>query len=160
MKKVLIALDYDPSAEIIAEKGYELAKALQAETVLVHVIAEPAYYSSMDYSPVMGFTGFAGFSDVNIPEVIDELKVESKRFLDQSKEHLGDPGIKTLVTEGVFADSILEAAKQEAADIIVMGSHGRSGLNKLLTGSVAEQVLHHSSIPIYIIPTKSFENKE
>lgn len=159
MKKILIALDYDPAAETIAEKGYELAKALKAEVVLVHVIAEPAYYSSMEYSPVMGFTGFMGFGDVNIPDVIDQLKAESQRFLDQSKEHLGDTHIGTLVTEGVFADSILEAAIAEEADIIVMGSHVRSGLDRLLMGSVSAQVLQHSSVPLFIIPTKKAEEK-
>lgn len=61
--------------------------------------------------------------------------------------------------EGVFADSILEAAKSESADIIVMGSHGRGGLDKLIMGSVAEKVLHHSSVPLFIIPTKEFEKR-
>jgi len=158
MKKILIALDYDPTAEKIAETGYALATAMKAEVVLVHVIAEPAYYSAMEYS-IMGFTGFRGFSDVNIPVVVDEFKKETQRFLDQSKEHLGDASIKTLVMEGVFADSILEAAKSESADIIVMGSHGRGGLDKLIMGSVAEKVLHHSSVPLFIIPTKEFEKK-
>jgi nucleotide-binding universal stress UspA family protein len=158
MKKILIALDYDPTAEKIAKTGYALATAMKAEVVLVHVIAEPAYYSSMEYS-IMGFTGFMGFSDVDIPVVVDELKKESQRFLDQSKEHLGDASIKTRVMEGVFADSILEAAKSESADIIVMGSHGRGGLDKLIMGSVAEKVLHHSSVPLFIIPTKEFEKK-
>lgn len=159
MKKILIALDYDPTAEKIAETGYALATAMKAEVILVHVIAEPVYYSSIEDSPIMGFTGFMGFSDVNIPEVVDELKKESQRFLDQSKEHLGDASIKTRVMEGVFADSILEAAKSESADIIVMGSHGRGGLDKLIMGSVAEKVLHHSSVPLFIIPTKEFEKK-
>ena len=160
MKKILIALDYDPTAEKIAETGYALATAMKAEVVLVHVIAEPAYYySSIEDSPIMGFTGFMGFVDVNIPGVVDELKKESQRFLDQSKEHLGNASIKTLVMEGVFADSILEAAKSESADIIVMGSHGRGGLDKLIMGSVAEKVLHHSSVPLFIIPTKEFEKK-
>ena len=159
MKKILIALDYDPTAEIIAEKGYALAKAISAEVVLVHVIAEPAYYSSMEYSPVMGFTGFTGFNDGNIPEVVDQLKIESHRFLEQSRDHLGDPAIKTLVVEGIFSESILEAAKNENADIIVMGSHGRTGIDRILMGSISEDVLHHSSVPLYIIPTKAFEKK-
>ena len=47
-----------------------------------------------------------------------------------------------------------------SADVIVMGSHSRSGLDKILMGSVAEKVLHHTSIPLFIIPTKTFEEKK
>ena len=153
MKKILIALDYDPSAQKIAETGYQLAKAMDASVTLVHVMAEPAYYSSMEYSPIMGFSGFMEFSDPNIPELNEELKKESQRFLDESKEHLGDTNIKTIVAEGIFADAILETAKNESADIIVLGTHSRRGLDKLLMGGVAEKVFHHSSIPLFIIPT-------
>ena len=82
MKKVLVAIDYDPSAEKVAQAGYALAKAMAADVVLLHIIAEPAYYSSMEYSPIMGFTGF---TDQHIPELVEaELKKEALRFLDQS----------------------------------------------------------------------------
>ncbi len=81
-----------------------------------------------------------------------ELKKEAQRFLEQSKQHLGDDTIRTMVTEGTFAEAILQAAKDEEADMIVMGRHTRRGLDKLLGGSVAEKVLHHSPIPLFIIP--------
>jgi len=150
MKKVLIAIDYDPSAEKVAEAGYAMAMAMGADIVLLHVIAEPTYYSSLEFSPIMGFTGFA---DPHIPEMVEsELKKEALRFLDQSKEHLGDGPIKTIVAEGGFADTILKVAKDEGADIIVVGRHSRRGLGKLLMGSVAEKVLHHSEVPLFIIP--------
>ena len=150
MKKVLIAIDYDPSAEKVAGAGYAMAMAMGADIVLLHVIAEPSYYSSMEFSPIMGFTGFA---DPHIPEMVEsELKKEALRFLDQSKEHLGDGPIKTMVAEGGFSDTILKVAKEENADIIVVGRHSRKGLGKLLMGSVAEKVLHHSEVPLFIIP--------
>lgn len=150
MKKILIAIDYDPSAEKVAEAGYALGMAMAADIVLLHVIAEPSYYSSMEFSPIMGFTGFA---DPHIPEIVEtELKKEAMRFLARSKEHLGDGPIKTVVAEGAFADTILKLAKDEGADIIVVGRHSRRGLGKLLVGSVAEKILHHSTIPLFIIP--------
>lgn len=150
MKKILIAIDYDPSAEKVAEAGYALGMAMAADIILLHVIAEPSYYSSMEFSPIMGFTGFA---DPHIPEIVEtELKKEAMRFLDRSKEHLGDGPIKTVVAEGAFADTILKLAKDEGADIIVVGRHSRRGLGKLLVGSVAEKILHHSTIPLFIIP--------
>ncbi len=59
-----------------------------------------------------------------------------------------------MVKEGDFADSILVTAKEMHADIIVMGSHSRRWLEGILMGSVTEKVLHHTSIPVCIIPTK------
>jgi nucleotide-binding universal stress UspA family protein len=67
--------------------------------------------------------------------------------------HLGDDSIHTLVKEGDFADSILEAAKALKIDVIVLGSHGRQWLEKILIGSVASKVLRNTSIPLFIVPT-------
>ena len=58
MKKVLIALDYNPTAQKVAEAGFSMAKAMNAEVILLHVISDPVYYSSTEYSPIMGFNGF------------------------------------------------------------------------------------------------------
>ena len=153
MKKILIALDYDPTAQAIAEKGFMLAKAMGAEVTLLHVIADPVYYSSVNYSPIMGFSGYMDMEPMQT-DITEALKKESLVFLEKSKQHLADDSIKTLVTEGNFADSILVTAKEIDADIIVMGSHSRSWLNDILVGSVTEKVLHSSAVPLFIIPTK------
>jgi nucleotide-binding universal stress UspA family protein len=158
MKKILIALDYDPAAEKIAEKGYELAKSMNAEIILLHVISEPLYYTSANYSPIMGYEGFNNLDMVQLTNV-DELKKAAQNFLNMSKQHLGDDSIQTIVVEGEFEESIVGTAKEMNADIIVMGSHGRRGLDKLLLGSVTEQVLHKTDIPLFIIPTKNVEQK-
>jgi nucleotide-binding universal stress UspA family protein len=157
MKKVLIALDYNPTAEKIAETGYALARATNAEVILMHVVAEPNYYSTLDYSPVMGYTGF---SSPEMMLLVDgtEVKRASQDFLEQSKKHLGDEAITTLLGEGDCAEAILEAATNLKVDIIVMGTHSRSGLDKILMGSIAEKVLRHSDIPLFIIPTKPEKN--
>lgn len=156
MKKVLIALDYEPSAEKIAEIGYTIASALNAEVILLHVIAEPAYYSSMEYSPIMGFGGFMNSFNVDLSDTLkDNITMMAHEFLDKSKTHLGNDNIKTLVTEGSFADSIVKTAENVAADMIVMGSHSRRGLDKLLMENVAEKVLHLSNVPVVVIPIKT-----
>ena len=155
MKKVLIALDYEPSAEMIAETGYKIATALNAEIILLHVIAEPAYYSSMEYSPIMGFSGFMDSFDAGLTDTLkDNIKTMALEFLEKSKKHLGNESIKTLIAEGSFAKSIVEAAENEQADMIVMGSHSRRGLDKLLMENVAEKVLHLSKVPVLVIPIK------
>ncbi|MBN2348147.1 MAG: universal stress protein [Bacteroidales bacterium] len=153
MKKVLIALDYNPTAQKVAETGFSIAKAMGAEVILLHVMSDPVYYSSMEYSPIMGFSGYMDMAPIQLDSV-DGLKKASQNFLDKSKHHLGDKSIQTLVREGDLAESILEAARDMHVDIIIMGSHSRRWLEELLLGSVTEKVLHNSSIPLCIIPTK------
>jgi nucleotide-binding universal stress UspA family protein len=151
--KVLIALDYDQSSQKVAESGFSLAKNMEAEVILLHVIAEAAYYSSLEYSPIMGFTGYMDMGPVQLNS-IEGLKNASLSFLEKIKHHLGDKNIQTLVKEGDFAESILKAAKDSHADIIVIGSHSRKWLENIVMGSVTEKVLNHTSIPLFIIPTK------
>jgi nucleotide-binding universal stress UspA family protein len=153
MRKVMIALDYNPTAQKVAETGFSMAKAMNAEVILLHVISDPVYYSSTEYSPIMGFTGNMDKVPLQLDSV-DGLKNASQLFLDKSKHHLGDESIQTLVKEGDFAESILKAAKDLHADIIVMGSHSQKWLENIVMGSVTEKVLHHTSIPLFIIPTK------
>jgi len=151
--KVLIALDYDPTAQKVAEKGFSLAKAMGSEVILMHVMSNPVDYSSMEYSPSLGFTGYKDTGKLQ-SESIEGLKNESQLFLDKTKRHLGDNSIQTLVKKGDCAESILKTAKDLHIDIIVMGSHSRRWLENIVMGSVTEKVLHHTSIPLFIIPTK------
>jgi nucleotide-binding universal stress UspA family protein len=149
----LIALDYNPTAQKVAESGFSLAKTIGAKVILLHVISDPMYYYSTEYSPIMGFIGFR---DEGSPELIsvDAMEKASQQFLEKSKQHLGDRTIQTLVEKGDFAESILKTAKDVHADIIVMGTHSRKWLENIVMGSVTEKVLNHCTIPLFIIPTK------
>jgi nucleotide-binding universal stress UspA family protein len=152
MKKILIALDYDPTAQKVAEQGYSLAKAMEAEVILMHVVADPTYYTTTNFSPIMGY---GGFMDIDkFQPTIENLKTASLHFLEKAKLHLKDEAIQTTVKEGDIADSILKAAKEVHADIIVMGSHSRKWLENIVIGSVAKDVLNNTKVPLYIIPTK------
>ena len=153
MKKVLIALDYNPTAQKVADTGFKLAKSLNAKVILLHVITDPVYYSTAEYSPIMGFEGFINMSPT-VLESVEELKNSALQYLEKSKQHLGDETIQTLVKEGDFAETILETAKELHADIIVLGSHSQQWLENILMGSVTEKVLKNTSIPLFIIPTK------
>jgi nucleotide-binding universal stress UspA family protein len=153
MEKVLIALDYDPTAQKVAEMGYSLGKAMNAEVILLHVISDIAYYSALDYSPIMGYSGFMDVDEIQSNSTNGLIKA-ANQFLDKTKHHLDDHNIKTLVKEGNCAESIVEAAKKEHADIIVMGSHSRKWLEDIIMGTVTEKVLHETSIPLFIVPTK------
>lgn len=153
INKVLIALDYNPTAQKVAELGFSMAKSMNAQITLLHVITDPVFYSTAGYSPIMGFTGYEYTGAVQLDSV-EGLKNASLQYLDKSKQHLGDKTIQTLVKEGDFADTILETAKELHADIIVVGSHSRKWLENIVMGSVTEKVLHHTSIPLLIVPTK------
>jgi nucleotide-binding universal stress UspA family protein len=109
----------------------------------------------MEYSPRLGYTEYKDTGKLQL-ESLEGLKNESQQFLDKSKHHLGDNSIETLVKkkDGDCAESILQTAKDLHADIIVMGSHSRRWLENIVMGSVTEKVLHHTSIPLLIIPTK------
>jgi nucleotide-binding universal stress UspA family protein len=153
IKKVLIALDYDPTAQKVAEVGFAMAKSMDAEIVLLHVISDLVYYSSEEYSPIMGFNGLQGL--VPLTENNGEaLKSATLQYLDKSRQHLGDGTIQTMAEEGGVAETILKTAKNVHADIIVLGSHSRKWLKNILMGSVTEEVLLHTTMPLFIIPTK------
>ena len=154
MKKILIALDHNAGAQKIAEAGYELSEALHAHTILLHVTSDSTYYASLNYSPILGFDSFSNL-DVVQTNAVEELKRTAEDYLDNMKLSLGDETIETIVKEGDYAENILQTAKEIKADIIVMGTHSRKGLDKVLLGSVAENVLHHATIPLFIIPVKS-----
>jgi len=153
MKKVLIAIDYNPTAQKVAELGYWLVKGIQVEITLIHVLTNPVYYSSSVYEPIMGFGGYVD-TDFLGERISDGLRKSSLDFLNKSKHHLGDANIKTLVVEGVIAEVIIETAKTMKADLVIVGSHSQQWLEKVLMGSVAEKVLHENAFPVLVIPTK------
>ena len=153
MKKVLIALDYNQSAQRVAEKGFSLAKTMKAETTLLHVLSDPPDYILTEHVTVMGFAGHLDTSEELTQETIDS-KILARQFLDKSKIYLGDNRIKTLLGEGNCAEAILQAANKMSADVIVLGSHSRKWFENTAMGSVSEKVLQNTTFPVLIIPTK------
>ena len=144
IKKVLIATDYSETAKTVVNKGYSLAKAMNAETILLHIISEyPVYYS-----------GYSYMSDLHVEPNSDSRKY-SEDYLKKLKKHLGDDSIITMVKDGVdIARTILQTGKELDVDLIVLGSHSRKWLENIIMGSEVEEVLRKTTIPLYIIPTK------
>ena len=141
IKKVLIAIDYDKTAEIVVEAGFTMAKAMNAEITLLHVMYErPDYYieSPAVYEFKIGY--------------IENLKVSLQNFLNETKKHLGDDSINTIIREGEIAETILNTAKEIDADIIVIGAHSRNWFENIITGNDAKTILKRTTIPLFIIP--------
>ncbi len=151
MKNVLIALDYGPTAQKVAEEGFAIAKAIKAKVLLLHVITNPVYYASPSYSPIMGFGGYVDIDFLG-PDLLPSVMRESERFLAKTKEHLKDDSIQTEVKQGDVAPMIMETASKLKADFIVLGTHSRRWMDEILVGSTAHKLLKHSKIPMYIIP--------
>lgn len=158
MKKILIAIDYNPTAQNVAKKGYELARSMNAQVILLHVVADYTYYSSLDYSPIMGFDSFSNLGILQT-NTVTELQNAAEDYLDKTKKYLGDDTIQTLVKDGDSGQAIVDAAQELKVDVIVLGSHSRRGLEKILMGSVAEKVLRNSPLPLFIIPVIENEKK-
>jgi hypothetical protein len=109
MKKVPIALDDDSFAEKVAELNYQIAKALNAETILLHVFSKVTYYSSLQFSPVMGMDNISGL----MPESDEAFEFEklAEGLLDKIKRDLSDDTIKTIVKSGDFSENLVSVAR-------------------------------------------------
>ena len=148
MKKILIALDYNPNSEKVVNMGFELAKLMNAEVCLLHVLAEMRYYG-MQYEPFMGYEGYAFPVNYTIQE---EFVKVAQDYLEKTKNHLGGENISTKLVEGDTADKILECAEEWNADLIVMGTHSHGTLERIFLGTVASSVLEHTKIPVHMVP--------
>ncbi|WP_300438217.1 universal stress protein [Christiangramia sp.] len=151
MKKVLIGIDYNPNSEKVVRRGYELAKKLGAEVCLIHVLADVSYYGA-NYPSFMGYEGYNEMAvDLN---VISELREVAKDYVKTAAEHLNDPTVTTHMAEGPTSSAILDYADKWNADMIVLGTHSHSVLEKVLMGTTASHILEKTKIPVYLIPVK------
>tara|TARA_R100001369_G_scaffold14731_1_gene29433 strand:- start:2037 stop:2555 length:519 start_codon:yes stop_codon:yes gene_type:complete len=151
MKRILIAIDYHPTSEKVAETGYELAKQLgaEAEVCLLHAVAETRYYG-MEYPSFLGYEGYTLAVNDHLNTEIENI---AKDFLKQAAVHL-DEKVTTHIAKGETASSILKYAKEWQADLIVMGTHSHSTLEKLFMGTEATKVLEKTEIPTFMVPVK------
>ncbi len=150
MKKVLIAIDYNPTSETVINAGYELAKLMQAQVCLIHVISDVSYYG-MQYPAFMGYDSFSIPVNYEIQENI--VKVAND-FVEIAAKHLNDTSVMTHVAEGETSQAVLEYAKEWKADVLVMGTHSHSTLEKIFMGTVASSVMERTEIPVYMVPIK------
>lgn len=150
--KVLIAVDNSRFSEHAAKYGFDMARAYQAEVGLVHIL-EPIVF------PPAGPDGITGMplevSAVDDIELIKAQRESSENIIDSTIQKFGTGLQVTQFTEyGSTADSIINCGKEFNADLIVLGTHGRTGLDRLFMGSVAEHVVRHSEVPVLVVPLK------
>ncbi|SHM57161.1 universal stress protein [Flavobacterium xinjiangense] len=141
MKKILIAVDNDPTSEKIALNGFQLASQLNAEIALLSVVDLTMLITEGAVTP-------KEFADITI----NDYKKNQQMLIDTVFK---DYKVCTFVEEGIPHEVILKVAQEWDANIIVLGTHGRTGISHLIMGSVAEKIVRHSEIPVFIIPSKS-----
>lgn len=141
-QRILVPLDGSILSEAVLPHAEKLARALDVEIVLLHVDASPAPVFEPHESPL-----------IPLPEEVRIMQVDEKHYLKVMCSKLESNGLRVtyLMRGGMVADTILETAEIEQADLIVMSTHGRTGMLRLLLGSVAEQVVHQSKIPVMLI---------
>ncbi|HWA33520.1 MAG TPA: universal stress protein [Cyclobacteriaceae bacterium] len=139
--KILIAVDSSEYSMEAAKKGLELAHRLNANAALIYVI---------DSAKAMGNV------DANImpSEALLVLKKEAEETLDQLVKMFNGKEVVKFMPEGNPAEDIVRTSKTWEADLLVVGTHGRTGLKHLLVGSVAEHLMRHSGIPVMVVPLK------
>jgi nucleotide-binding universal stress UspA family protein len=138
--KVLVPVDFSEHSERALAYAVDLAKSFRAAVHLVHVYPVTAFAAP----PLIPGPVVVGQFRDESQRVFDELMARVKR--DYSSELTGT------LSEGVPHVEILRCASDVHADMIVMGTHGRTGFEHLLLGSVAERVVRGSTVPVLTVP--------
>ena len=144
-KHILIATDGSELSSRGLEHGLRLASATGARATII-TVTEP--WQSVDAGHVWG--GAASLLD----EYRTHAREAATQILDAAKERASALGVEheaVYVAEAYPGEAIVESAEERGADLIVMASHGRRGLNRMLLGSQANSVITHSKVPVLVV---------
>ena len=137
---LLCATDFSRASRPAFARALALAKRDGARLVLLHVMMPP--------SPFLGD---------ELPASYVELAVRARRLVERRLAELvaearkAGVRVEAVFTEGVPSEEILRAARRRQADMIVIGTHGRTGLGRIFMGSVAERVLQRATVPVLTV---------
>jgi len=139
-KKILVPLDGSPLAEAALPHAEAIAKAEGAEIILLRV-------------PMMPAIEFFAREPVLAVKIKEEEQAEAIRYINAKVDELKKGHIKAtaVMQDGPVPDTILAVAEESQVDMIVMSTHGRTGIQRWLMGSVADRVVHHAHIPVMLI---------
>jgi universal stress protein A len=146
IRRILVPIDFSNHSLFALTYADTFAKELGAEMVLVHVVERTPYeiYAAQGFLPDVPLYPLVNNQLLDL----EYIKTETKKQLDKlASDRRGGP-CKTVVLDGHPVDQILEAAKTHKCDLLVICTHGRTGLSHLLMGSVAEKIVRLSQIPV------------
>src|SRR5215475_5651686 len=174
VNKILVPIDSSEHSTLALQWGISLAQKYGAQLLLLHVIpkaveevptqgsgAHPHAYPPLEETALPYYSYEEEVRQVqptrsrlSQPEtmLIDYVEKTETELADLVRTHLTDPGAATVkVTVGKPAEEILQVAHDEAIDLIVMGTHGRTGLRHVLLGSIAETVVRTAPCPVFTV---------
>ncbi len=140
-KRILVPVDFSPHSERAAALAAELAKTFGASLTVLHVYSIPTYPLPEGYI-------------IASPETVAELMTKISSALKEVKTRVlarGAPHVESLLVEGSAFAEIVRTAREKQHDLIVMGTHGRTGLKHALMGSVAEKVVRKAHCPVLTV---------
>jgi nucleotide-binding universal stress UspA family protein len=138
-KQILVATDFSDCSRAAIDVAASIASKLEAELTLLHVWEIPVY-------PYMEFV-------LNSTELVNDVERAAANRLDQELRQLKAtlPRSRSLLRMGIPWQQIVDASKALPAELIVLGTHGRRGIDHLLLGSVAEKVVRLSEVPVLTV---------
>jgi universal stress protein A len=145
IRKILVPFDFSEHSEKALRWAIDTAEQWEANLLLLHVVP------STTYPPTL----IGGFFDITQFETSLQENAERKIREAVAKEKMWR--IQTKVVVGVPFSDICRTAEQEKVDLIIMGSHGRTGLAHVLIGSVAERVVRHAPCPVLVVGSKTLQ---
>jgi len=140
-KTILFATDFSESSDYAFQYAYSLAKKFNARLLLVHVINEPVDLRGF-YVPHISFE-----------KLEEEIEEGAQKMMEKfCRTHIRDyDNYESIIVPGIPYDEIIKKATDNSADLIVLGTHGRTGLDHVLFGSTAEKVVRKSPVPVMTI---------
>ena len=151
IKKILIGIDNSAYSDHAAKYGFDMARAFKAKVGLVHIVEPTFMPPSAGMDPLSGPMQ-APVADAEIMDVQNDM---SENLLVRIENKFGKDIQVTHFNEfGDTADGIINCSKDLGADLIILGTHSRSGIDRLLMGSIAEHVVRHSEVPVLVVPMK------
>lgn len=157
IRKILIGVDNSKFADNAAQYGFDIAHKFKAKVGLVHIVGPPMVPYNNTTDPLMG-TADLGVVDV---ELVNIQNNASKAIVDSFiKKYGGDLEVTHFSEFGDTAEGIVQCSQDFGADMIVVGTHSRTGLDRLLMGSVAEHVVRHATVPVLVVPLNEEEKNE
>lgn len=144
-KRILVTTDGSALSKKAVKNAIQLAASVDAELVALHVV--PRY-------PMSYFEGSVSLAHAEIGRIEKQWAEQGEALVDAVKAQADAAGVKSkgaIARSDLIAESVIAAVKKHKCDLVVMASHGRKGLKRLLLGSETQHVLTHSSVPVLVL---------
>jgi nucleotide-binding universal stress UspA family protein len=143
-QKIIIATDGSAPSYQAAKQGVEIARVSGGQVAAVYVVDVPRL------AQLPGYAGIAGTKD----QLLELMIHQGQEATEEIERIAADAGVTSskVILKGHPSDELLKYSQEARADLLVMGSIGKSGLNRFLLGSVAQKVVQHAKVPIMLVP--------